>query len=95
MISSTFFGRTAFLAAALALLLTTASQARAACDDPAGPGVDWSGCEGHLLLPPLSNLRGANLRGATFKNSDFSRLYMFSADLTGANLTNVSFGLAI
>ena len=47
----TIFGRTAFLAAALALCLTAASEARAACDDPAGYGVDWSGCDkSHLNL---------------------------------------------
>jgi hypothetical protein len=40
----TIFGRTAFLAAAVALLLTAASEARAACEDPAAPGVDWSNC---------------------------------------------------
>tara|TARA_B100000676_G_scaffold295919_1_gene335693 strand:- start:10416 stop:10667 length:252 start_codon:yes stop_codon:yes gene_type:complete len=41
----TMFGRTAFLAAAMAFSLATASEARAACDDPAGFGVDWSGCD--------------------------------------------------
>jgi uncharacterized protein YjbI with pentapeptide repeats len=47
----TIFGRTAFLAATLALFLTATSEARAACEDPADAGVDWSGCDkSHLNL---------------------------------------------
>jgi uncharacterized protein YjbI with pentapeptide repeats len=61
----TIFGRTAFLAAALALSLMATSEARAACEDPADHGVDWSGCDksyaDHLVD---ANLDGADLTGA-------------------------------
>jgi hypothetical protein len=42
MTTTPMFGRTAILAAALALLLTATPEAKATCDDPAGPEVDWS-----------------------------------------------------
>ncbi|MBT5435874.1 MAG: hypothetical protein HOL02_00520 [Rhodospirillaceae bacterium] len=61
MTPTAIFGRTAFLAAALVLLLTAASEAKAGCDDPAGPGVDWSGCD-----KSGANLKDANLFGATW-----------------------------
>ncbi|MBT5434252.1 MAG: hypothetical protein HOK83_11410, partial [Rhodospirillaceae bacterium] len=60
----TIFGRTIFLAAALALSLTAAtSEAKAACDDPAGPDVDWSGCDKSGAYLSRADLSGANLSG--------------------------------
>ena len=57
----TIFGRTAFLAAALALLLTATSQARAACSDHAGPGVDWFQCDYSFWDLTGANLTNVNL----------------------------------
>lgn len=66
MTPTTIFGRTAFLAAALGLFLTAASEAKAACDDPAAPEVDWSKC--HESSADLTNatLTDADLSGATW-----------------------------
>jgi uncharacterized protein YjbI with pentapeptide repeats len=46
---------------ALALCLSTTSPALAACDDPAGPGVDWSWCPLYGADLRMANLTGANL----------------------------------
>ncbi|MBT6202958.1 MAG: pentapeptide repeat-containing protein [Rhodospirillaceae bacterium] len=81
----TIFGRTAFLAAALALLLTATSQARAACSDHAGPGVDWFQCDYSFW-----DLTGANLSGASLTGADLT-----AATVSGANLTNVNLDVAI
>ena len=75
------------LLAALALVALTATSAQAACTDPAGPGVNWSGCNKNGIRVPGANLSGANLSNATFSptakyNADFS-----DADLRGANFT--------
>ena len=80
----TIFGRTAFLAAALTLFLTAASEAKAGCQDPAGPGVDWSNCDksGADLIDV--NLSGANLTNANLTNANLSGAITLSADLSGA-----------
>jgi hypothetical protein len=79
----TMFGRTAFLAAALALFLTAASEARAACSDPASPGVDWSGCD-----MPGADLSRADLSGAHLPGANLTGTNLFDANLSGANLSN-------
>ena len=78
------------LLAALLLAMVAATGVQAACTDPAGPGVNWSGCNKNGLRVPGANLSGANLSNATFSpttkhNADFS-----NADLTGANFTGPS-----
>ena len=84
----TKFGRTAFLAAALALFLTAASEARAACSDPASPGVDWSGCDMPGADLSGAHLPGANLSGANLFYADLSSANLTNANLTGATLSN-------
>jgi uncharacterized protein YjbI with pentapeptide repeats len=75
----TMFGRTTFLAAALALSLTATTEARAACDDPARSEVNWSECD-----KSDANLSGANLSGALLSGAYLSG----GADLSGAIWTD-------
>jgi uncharacterized protein YjbI with pentapeptide repeats len=77
----TIFGRTAFLAATLALFLTAASEAKAACSDTYGPGVDWSNCDKSDVYLNDVYLNDANLYGADLSYADLS-----GANLEGANL---------
>ena len=79
-------GRTAFLAAALALFLTVTSEARAACNDPAGPYVDWSNCDKRDADLDSATLYGADLTNADLTNADLSGADLFNADLDGASL---------
>lgn len=102
MTPTTMFGRAAFLAAALALSLTAASEAKAACSDPAAPGVDWSGCDksranlSDAYLPyadltnanlAYANLTYADLEHANLTQADLTHAYLSGADLKGADLT--------
>ena len=48
----------------LALTLAATAGAQAACTDPAGPGVNWAGCNKNGIRVPGANLSGANLSGA-------------------------------
>jgi len=64
----TIFGRTAFLAAALALSLAATTEARAACRGVAEPGVDGSGCDYTDWLWTAMDLSGANLSGTTWED---------------------------
>ena len=49
---------------AFVFFFSAAVSANAACSDPAGPGVDWSGCVlTHAYLYD-ANLSGADLSGA-------------------------------
>ncbi len=81
----TIFGRTAFLAAALALFLTATSEARAACEDPPTPGVDWSGCNFSG-----ADLYSVDLQGANLTNADLSLTILWGAKLNGADLTGAN-----
>jgi uncharacterized protein YjbI with pentapeptide repeats len=81
MTPTAIFGRTAFLAAALALSLTATSEAKAACSDPAAPEVDWSGCD-----KSNANLWNANLSGANLTDANLSYANLTDADLTYADL---------
>ena len=76
----------ATLAIAIILSLGTASSALAACSDPAGAGVDWSGC----VLPLSSNLSGLNLSGANLEKANLSGLNLSGANLREANLSGAS-----
>ena len=84
MTPTAIFGRTALLAAALVLLLATASGAQAVCSDPAAPYVDWSNCDKY----------GANLTNATLTNADLTNATLmdnageYAADLSGATWTD-------
>ncbi len=98
MTPTTMFGRTAFLAAALALLLVTASGAQAACSDPAAPYVDWSNCDKYGAVLKRTDLKYASLKGtdltlaslsyADLNNADLTYAVLYLADLTNATLTN-------
>ena len=87
------FTRTCLVAGGVAALsLMTLPQARAACSDPAGPRVDWSGCEllgVDLVGADLSNadLRGANLEGADLEGIDLRSANLWKANMRGANLS--------
>ena len=70
------------------------------CNAPAGPGVNWSGCnmQGLLLgganltkaILSGANLAGANLSGATFTGYRSSWGNLEGANLTGANLSGAN-----
>ncbi len=110
MTRTTMFGRTAFLAAALALLLTAASEAKAGCSDPAAPYVDWSNCHKYGASLKRTDLKYASLKGADLSlasldyadlnNADLSgaklaSAYLEGTDLTNANLTNADLTYAV
>ena len=85
---------------ALALFLATAPDARADCSDPAGPKVDWSGCnkvDADLSVADLkgANLNGANLRDANLEGADLRGAYLNDANLKGANLKGANLKGAI
>ena len=81
------FARVPLLAGvALALLLATAPDARAACSDPPGPKVDWSGCNKIDAKLTDADLTGANLTGAKLIDAYLLRANLSGADLRGANL---------
>jgi uncharacterized protein YjbI with pentapeptide repeats len=67
--------------AALILLLATSPGSMAACSDPAGPNVDWSGCALNDVNVSGMDLHGADLTGA---QPLFGRDH---ADLRGADLS--------
>ncbi len=86
MTPTTMFGRSAFLAAALALFLAAATEATAACDDPAGEGVDWSGCDKSGADLTGAYLGYANLTNAVLTKAILEDVSLWGADLSGANL---------
>ena len=61
------------------VLFCSVFYVQAACDDPAAPGVNWTGCDMSGM-----KLAGANLRGAILTRTNFEQ-----ADLSGARLDNV------
>ncbi len=84
------------LLAALALAALTATSAQAACTDPAGPGVNWSGCNKNGIRVPGANLSGANLSNATFSptakyKADFSNADLRGANFSGSTITSANF----
>lgn len=75
----------------LGATMVSGAPAIAGCDDPAGPEVDWTGCDkagidlegmdmSYAILRKV-NFEGANLKGVNFDN----------ALLLGANLLNADF----
>jgi hypothetical protein len=70
--------------APLGLTLCAAFPAFAACSDPAGPGVDWTGCNLAGMNLSAANLPGANLTGANMQVT-----ILVYANLMHANLKNV------
>ena len=89
MVTAKTMNRTACLAVGLMLLLAAMSDAKAACTDPSGSGVDWSGCDLSNLDLSFIGLSGANLTGANLAGTRLD-----SAEMTGINLTNANLKLA-
>lgn len=79
----------ALICTTIALCLSTTSAALGACSDPAGPNVDWAGCDIGRADLSVVNLTGANLAGADLTGADLSGAILFDANLEGANLTDV------
>jgi len=77
--------RTRMFCLTLALLLCSRA-ALAECDDPAGPGVDWSGCVKIGLSTEGADLSNANLSGLLLSSS-----VMTNTSFKGANLTDTRF----
>src|SRR5574337_387645 len=80
----------------LALLLLVPyglQQAHAACSDPPGPGVDYSGCDLTSKGINFNNLdlSGSNLAGATLDGLHLSNSKLIGANLTGASLQGTYF----
>ena len=86
----TIFGRTAFLAATLALFLTATSEARAACGDGAGTSVDWSGCDKSRADLHRADLHNADLSRAILAGASLFYAYLTNADLSGADLSGAT-----
>lgn len=76
---------------ALAVCLTTSLPAMAACNDPAGPGVNWSGCLLNEINLVGANMNGANLSGADIANANFTNASFQGANLSGANIRQTEF----
>src|ERR1035437_9810242 len=83
----------ALAVSAVGVIGASATQAGAAatgnCTAPAGPGVDWSGCNLNYR-----NLTGANLTGADLGGATLLYANLYRTDLTGATLTNATLFLA-
>jgi uncharacterized protein YjbI with pentapeptide repeats len=78
----------------MALSLGPTSGARAACADPAGPKVDWEGCDKQSARLGEADLGGANLRKVDFRDADLRRANLLGADLTGATLSHADLSRA-
>lgn len=86
----------AFSAITALCLVDMSTYVIAACSDPAGPGVEWFGCDKSGL-----DLSGINWNGATVLNCDFSNSDLSNTNFAGAtfyankhinaNLSNASF----
>ena len=71
------------------------SAAMAACSDPAGPKVNWSGCDlsgANLDSANLfkADLSGANLENAVLTYANLDHAIMKNANLRGAHMSNSS-----
>ena len=71
----------ALFIATVMVSLGTASSVLAACDDPAGPNVNWSDC-----YLGWADLTGTDLRGAVLRRTNLMGADLFGANLTGADL---------
>ena len=63
-----------------------AAPARAACDDPPKPRVDWRGCDKSGANLKGANLDSADLTSVNFSNADLSNAVLDYAVLQGATL---------
>ena len=63
----------------------TASPAQAACDEKAGPKVDWHSCDEHS-----ARLNGADLSRANLTNAKLTHAYLVGAKLSDANLSGAT-----
>jgi uncharacterized protein YjbI with pentapeptide repeats len=88
--------------AALVLALATGSRpAVAGCNDPVGPGVDWSNCVKVALTLDARDLSGAKLRGllltgskitgTNFTGADFTEARIGTTDFSGSDFTGAVF----
>ena len=75
----------ALFIATVMVSLGTASSVLAACDDPAGPNVNWSDC-----YLGWADLTGTDLRGAVLRRTNLMGADLFGANLTGADLTGAT-----
>ena len=75
----------ALFIAAVIVSLGTASSVLAACDDPAGPNVNWSDC-----YLGWADLTGTDLRGAVLRRTNLMGADLFGANLSGANLSGAN-----
>ena len=74
---------------------SASASASAKCSAPAGPIVDWSGCDklGATLSEAdlrYANLSGANLSGATLYGANLRYANLSDANLTGADMFRVT-----
>lgn len=67
------------------------SHAQAGCEDPAGPGVNWTGCDKSGLNLAGADLQSAVLRRVNFSDTDLSGARMQTADLSFSKLINTRF----
>lgn len=77
-----------FAALFVALQLFTAPTVSAACGDPAGPGVDWSGCDKSGVSVAWLDMSGAILVGTNLTDANLDGANLTGADLTNAVVTN-------
>ncbi len=83
--------------ALLALMIMVVPMANAACGDPAGIGVNWSGCDKTGVDLTGIDMTGANLNGAILVNAildgtNFTNANLNGVDLTGAQGTPITTG---
>ena len=81
-------------------LILSSRAALAGCDDPAGPGVDWSDCVKIGLSADQADLSNANLKGlllsssvmtnTNFRGADFTDTRIATSDLTGSDFTGAN-----
>ena len=60
------------------------------CAIPAGPNVDWSGCDKAGSDLTKANLSGANLTKANLSGANLTKANLTKANLSGANLTKAN-----
>lgn len=78
---------------ALAFAFMAVPGASADCGDPAGPGVDWSGCDKSGVSIATLNLTGANLTGTNLSGANVALAILVNAQIDGVNLSNANLSL--
>lgn len=68
-------------------MLVLVHFAYAGCNDPARPGVDWSGCDKKGINLSRVNLSNANLTNTNLANAHLSGVNFTNATLKDANLS--------